>query len=437
MKLSENKIIQQLARYRLGGYLVLMIRIAVLLAKNFREKKIPILAQSLAYTTIFTLVPILAIFFAVMGKITRNTEVQARINAFIAEYLLPQYVHGIFTTLEGLSSDSFVFGAIGFPTLFLTGVFLYVKVDSSINEIWMANKERQWFRNVLAFFMTLFLGPMILVLVFSIPPYLQNLPFIRTVIQQTGLDTLITQLIPLAILFIGLTVLYVYIPTIQVRIGAAIRGAFFAAVIIQVANYLLSIYVKSFARLDVFFGSLVTIPLLLLYVYVFWIMVLVGATLAFIDHFYRDSGYLNLRGMYNDESILSSALRVLIYLVQCFEKKDQAPSFGQLQLMLGLNRNRLSFILDTLKKEKLLTVFEERSGKRQQTLRYQPGLSPDQIRLPDLVPIFYHAQDHPVFQKPLNRILHSLDVHPLFFNESITLQELIRKPQEVLKHLIF
>ncbi len=435
MQLSVSSLKQSTLIIRLNFLLLKFIRVLILLYKTFRERKLTILAQSLAYTTIFTLVPILAIFFFVLGNVTANKQVQIQIQGFISDYVQPQYFQWIFDTLEKLSTDSVVFGAIGFPTLFLAGVFLYAKVDSSINAIWMSDKESKWFKNGLAFFMTVLFGPMILVLVFSIPPYLQNLPFINEVLEKTHLDAVITQLIPFLILFVGLLVLYLYIPANPVKLHAAIRGALLASMIIQVSNFLISVYVKSFAKFNLFFGSLATIPILLLYIYVFWLVVLTGAALSFIHQYHRDSGYLNVGGMYNNESILSSALMVLVYVCQCFEKRNEAPDFDQIQLLLGLNRKRLSFILETLEKEKMLTVFEEGTSKRHATTRYQPGQLPEQIFLKDLLPIFYQPQDHIIFNDSLNRILQIIEVHPIFDSADINIQAMTSHADEILQEL--
>lgn len=436
MQLAQSAVGQKLGQSRFGQRLLVLLRIIILLQKTFREKKITVLAQSLAYTTIFTLVPVLAIFFAVLGRITQNTAVQTQFKNFISEYINPQYAQSLFVILENLSTGSFIFGAIGFPTLFLTGVFLYVKVDSSINEIWMSNKETQWFKNGLAFFMTLFFGPMILVLVFSIPPYLQNLPFIKEVIEQTGLGALFTKLIPFLVLVLGLSVLYMYIPTVHVKFGAALRGAILAGAIILVANILLTTYINTFSRFDVFYGSLATMIILLLYVFVFWMVVLTGAVLSFIHHYHKDSGYLNVQGFYNDESVLCSALSVMTYLVQCFTSRNESPDFEQIQLMLGINRSRLTYILDALKREKLVTSFQEGRNKRNPLVRYQPGQSPDQVLLSDLVQMFSHPRDHVVFQHEINYILNSLEVHPGFKRDQISVWQLLREPDLVKKIIL-
>lgn len=431
MELSTNKLTKKFHHHKAGVFLLTTGRVLSLFWKNFGERKITVLAQSLAYTTIFTLVPILAIFFFVLGKITENLAVRAKIQEFISVYFFPESVASIFRTLEKLEIDSMVFGAIGFPSLFLTGVFLYVKVDSSINEIWISDKETKWFKNSLAFFMTLFFGPTILVLVFSIPPYLHNLPYYNEVIQIANIGTIITQLIPFLILFIGLSVLYFYIPVVSVKVHAAIHGAFWAAIAIQISNYLIGIYLSSFAQIDVFYGSLATIPVFLLYVFSFWLIVLSGSTLSYIYQYYQESGFLDSKGMYNNESLLCSALMIMLYLTQCFEKGAKAPDFDQIQLMLRINRNRLTYILSELKRKRYITSFTEGASNRSNIIRYQPGKTPRNIFLKELIPIFISQKNRVVFDSTLNQALQSLEVHPAFHQGNINLVDLLNKPEVI------
>jgi len=428
MELPTNNLTKNFNNHRVGIFLLTAGRILSLFWKNFWERKITVLAQSLAYTTIFTLVPILAIFFFVLGKITENLAMRAKIQEFISVYLFPESVAWIFKSLEKLEIDSMVFGAIGFPTLFLTGVFLYVKVDSSINEIWISHKQVKWFKNSLAFFMTLFFGPSILVLVFSIPPYLHNLPYYNEVIQIANIGTIITQLIPFLILFVGLSVLYFYIPVVSVKIHAAIHGAFWAAIAIQISNYLIGIYLNTFAKLDVFYGSLATIPIFLLYVFSFWLIVLSGSTLSYIYQYYQESGFFDSKGTYNNESLLCSALMIMLYLTQCFEKGAKAPDFDQIQLMLRINRNRLTYILSVLKGTRYITSFIEGASNRSNIIRYQPGKTPKNIYLKELIPLFISQKNRVVFNSALNQALQSLEVHPAFHQGNINLVDLLNQP---------
>lgn len=435
MNNTESVLTQSKLDQNKGNRLLMLSRILILLGKIFRERRIFVLAQSLAYTTIFTLVPILAAFFAVLGIIAGNEEVAVQIKDFIAQYFFPEYVNKIFIQFEKLTRASAVFGVIGFPTLFLAGVFLYVKVYTSINEIWLSEKKSMWFKNLMSFLMTLFFGPMILILVFSIPPYLQTIPYFQEFAAYVHLETVITQLIPILVIFAGLLVLYLYIPVISVRYSAAIKGAAFSAVLLQAGNYLVSFYLKSFSKLDVFYGSLAMFPLFLLWVYMIWTIVLTGAALAFIFHYHSRTAFLDAKGMYNNESLLCSSLQVMMYLVQSFQSKGSSPGFDQIQLMLGINRKRLAHILDTLVQEKIVIQFEEKSVKRHYITRFQLGVSPDKIKLHNLVPLFYAPEDHVVFNEELSELIKLLDIHPGFLVEDVSLKHLYDHPESMLENI--
>jgi membrane protein len=435
MKITDSVFVKRVIENEKAGFLLVIARVAILFGKIFRERRMPVLAQSLAYTTIFTLVPILAAFFSILGFVAGSEERKIQIKTFIAQYFFPEYVNTIFDQFEKITVASTVFGVIGFPTLFLAGVFLYVKVYSSINEIWLSEMKSTWFKNFMSFFMTLFFGPVILVLVFSIPPYLQTIPYYQAFASFLQLETLITQLVPILVIFVGLLVLYLYIPVIKVRISAAVKGAIFAALVIQASNYLVSFYLRSFAKLDVIYGSLAIFPIFLLWVFIIWIVILSGAALAFIFHYHSHTGYRDIKGMYNDQSLLSSALQVMVYLVQCFQKKNSAPDFDQIQVRLGMNRKRLAHILNTLQNAELVIKFDNLQSGRHKAICYQPGIAPEKTRLQDLIPLFYDPKDLTVFEEDLNQLLKNLDIHPGFLLENTTLQDFLTNPGTILNQI--
>ncbi|PCI23926.1 MAG: hypothetical protein COB67_12270 [SAR324 cluster bacterium] len=408
-------------------------RIFVLLWQLFLDRKLPALAQSLAYTTILSMVPILAIFFSVLGKVTENQTVQDNIKDFISVYFFPEFVSSIFEKLEQLSSDSLALGAIGFPTLFLTSVFLYVKVDSSINQIWITRIERKWFKNSLAFFMTLFFGPMILVLVFSIPPYLQTLPYYQELLSYEEVSTGITHLMPILIASLGLLVLYLYIPASPVRFSAAAIGAFFSALLIQSSNILVSGYLKYFASFDLIYGSLAIVPVLLLWIFVIWLVVLLGAALTFIIQYHHGTGYVIMGEAANDESLLCSALQVMLYLCQSFRRRHSAPDFDQIQLMLGIRHKRLAHIFKILQQEGLVVSFMGSGPDGRTQTRFQPGFSPDKIKINGLIPLFYSNREPVVFTPTMNQMIMNLEVHPGFFLPETTVQDLIDQSADYLQ----
>lgn len=429
---------KKLQRTAIGRKLGRLYRIALLLAGLFKEKRIVSLAQSLAYTSILSIVPIVAIFFFVLGQITENAARKQAIMVFVRKYFIPEYVTSIFIKLEELSKASLAFGFIGFPTLFLAGVLLYTKVNSSINEIWTSERESKWFKNGLAFFMTLFFGPMLLVLVFSIPPYLQTLPYYQTYAQEMlnlrYINALFTQAVPILVSTIGLFVLYLHIPATSVHPPSAVRGAFIAALLIQSGNFAVGQFLKSFSNFDVVYGSLAIVPILLLWVFVVWLVVLVGAALAFLHQFHHATDYKNVSGTYNNESLFSSAIDVLVYLSLCFEKSNAAPNFDRLQFELKINRSRLGFLLATLKREGLVVSYES-AGNRIDNVLYQPGILPSKIAVEQLYRLFRSDRERAVFPSALNALLRKLDVHPKCTGNNVTIQDFVDSHESILSEI--
>ena len=398
-------------------------RMFKLLMFYFHKKKILSVAQSLAYTTILSLVPILVIFFFVLGKIAK-TEIKNDIMDFVSVYFFPEYVNSIFNELETLSQRSMALGIIGFPTFFLAAVLLYSRVEFSINDIWSATKKQKWFRSSLAFFMTLIFGPAMLVLVFSIPPTLQTLPFYQEVSNIFHFKTLITLIFPIGFSTLGLFILYIYIPAVFVNRTAAMWGAFIASIFIQIFNSLVSSLFIKFSNFDIIYGSLSIIPVFLIWVFLFWVIVLSGAAIAFVIQTHHETGYLRLKGNFNDENLLTSAIQILVYLNYCFEKLRGAPEAGQLSVMLGFSKERLHRVMDILMEENFVTAFESESKSGNFRERYQLGLSADQIYLRDLVPMFYQPRDHLVFSPQTNQLLQQLEVHPAILSENLTIKDI-------------
>ncbi|MDT8446038.1 MAG: YhjD/YihY/BrkB family envelope integrity protein [bacterium] len=424
-----SRINESIEATGLGKPVVGTFRLLQILTRNLMRAQVSSLAQSLAYSTILSVVPVMAIFFAILGNITKNQAIRENIFDFISRYFIPQYANDIFTQFELLARKSVALGVIGFPLLFLAGVMLYVKVDSSINQIWDTRKERRWFRNGLAFFMTLFFGPMILVLVFSIPPYLQSLPYYQELINQALADSLVTQLLPLVVSTLGLWVLYIYIPNVKVGGKPALAGAVLAAILIQVANEALGYYFSKISKLDVIYGSLVTIPVLLIWVYALWLVVLIGAGLCYVVQHHHHRNYLIAQNVYNDESLVNNALETLLALTRSFNEGEGALELDQLHFRLGLHKRRLSYILAKLIGQGFVSVIEP--SKRGQDPRYQLAQGARNIKLADLVPLFFEPKEHVELGSDLAALANLLAIHPAFEKLGLDLQQLLDNPKQI------
>ncbi|OGG99287.1 MAG: hypothetical protein A2600_09810 [Candidatus Lambdaproteobacteria bacterium RIFOXYD1_FULL_56_27] len=424
-------MIEQVRRKnRFIGYL----RLARIVGDNIVRKRVSSLAQSLAFSTILSAVPILAIFFSVLGNITQNRRIKEGIFDFISQYFIPEYANSVFLQFETLARRSLTLGAIGLPTLFLAGVLLYTKVDGSINLIWDARKRSKWFANGLAFFMTLFLGPTILVALFSIPPYLQSLPFIKDLFSNSVAQGIWSRALPFGVSWGGLWVLYSYIPNAKVGAKPALVGALFSAFLIQIANEALGFYFSQLARLDVIYGSLVAIPVLLIWVYVLWMVVLTGSALCYVVQHHHNRNYLTAAHIYNDESLLCNALETLLLLAKSFDQGEGPKDIDQLHFQLGLHKNRLEFILAKLVAKELVNMMDIPGSPMEG--RYQLGQSAKQIKLSELVPLFFEPKDHLQLGPKLSALTNLLSVHPAFLRVGLSVQALLDDPENIKAQIV-
>ncbi len=103
--------------------------------------------------------------------------------------------------------------------------------------------------------------------------------------------------------------------------------------------------------------------------------------------------------------------------------------------MLGMNRKRLSHILGILQRENLVIRFVNEQAGRNNAVCYQPGVTPAKTKIRDLIPLFYDSRDFVVFEEELNNLIKTLDIHPGFLLEDITLQDLLKKPGTILDNL--
>lgn len=399
-----------------------------LLYHLIRVRRISPLAQSLAYTTILSLVPLFAIFFSILGKVTEDESVLNNIKEFLSEYFIPQYGASIMGTLEQLSDKSFTFGAFGLPTLIVVGGFLYFKMDRSINTIWEAEEETNWMKSGQAFFMTIFLGPILLVLAFSIPPYLYSLPYYKELTNVTFVSTILSLVFPVLVTAIGLYLLYRYIPHSPVWHKSALIGGLGAGILLQISNWTVNWYLYNMSRFNIIYGSLAVFPIFLLWIYVVWLVVLTGAAITFLVQKYTQTGLNSRFSVYNDESIFSSALSVMVYIVQAFEDKRPGPSFEEVHLALNINRKRLVHILHTLNKDGIVTRYIDDTLKGRELFRYQPGITPSAVNLNTLFQLFNSKQDISSNPNEMDQILENLEINPAIKDTSLNLEMLVRSP---------
>jgi membrane protein len=253
---------------------------ALTLRERFREDHLGLSASSLTFTTIIALVPLVTVVLAVFTAFPMFAKFQLVLQQWLIESLIPdtiaRQVLGYLTQFAGKASK---LGGVGIVVLFVTAQALILTIDHTLNNIWRVRKPRPLGQRVLVYWAVMTLGPLLLALSLSLTSYALSASkgFVGSLPGgvQLLLDTL-----QFVLLAWGMAALYHYVPNTKVRWTHAWVGGLFVSVGFEVAKQLLVIYLGKIPTYSVLYGAFATVPILLIWIYIAWAIVLQGAVIA-------------------------------------------------------------------------------------------------------------------------------------------------------------
>ena len=248
---------------------------------RFREDRLGITASSLTFTTIIALVPLLTVALAVFTAFPMFSKVQDVLQKWLVESLIPDNIaRQVLGYLSQFSGKASKLGVAGLAVLLGTALALVFTIDRTLNGIWRVRRRRPLGQRVLIYWAAITLGPLLLGVSLSMTSYVLSLPkgLVGTAVPSS-LGVLL-DLFQFAALAGAMASLYHYMPNTHVKWGHAWTGGLFAATAIEVAKKLLVLYLGAVPTYSAVYGAFATVPILLIWIYVAWVTVLLGAVIA-------------------------------------------------------------------------------------------------------------------------------------------------------------
>jgi len=250
------------------------------LGERFREDRLGLTASSLTFTTTMALVPFFTVILAVFTAFPMFGQLQSALQTWLVKSLIPdsiaRQVLGYLTQFAGKASR---LGTIGFAALFVTALALVMTIDRTLNGIWRVKRPRPLGQRVMVYWVVMTLGPLLLGASLSLTSYVVSASRGLVATVPGGLQ-LLFDLIEFSLLAAGLAALYRFVPNTPVRWAHAWSGALFGAIGIDLARRLLAIYLGKVPTYSVIYGAFATVPILLVWIYIGWLIVLWGAVIA-------------------------------------------------------------------------------------------------------------------------------------------------------------
>ena len=250
------------------------------LRERFREDRLGLSASSLTFTTTIALVPFFTVALAVFTAFPMFGKMQSNLQSWLVQSLVPESISrqvlGYLTQFAGKASR---LGGLGFAALVVSAIALVLTIDRTLNNIWRVRRPRPFGQRVLIYWAVITLGPVLLAASLGTTSYLASAS--RGLVS--GLPNLLAFLLTLlefVILAAAYTALYRYVPNTPVKRAHALAGGVFAAVGIEIAKRVLAWYIGTVPTYSMVYGAFATVPILLVWIYIAWLVVLLGAVIA-------------------------------------------------------------------------------------------------------------------------------------------------------------
>ncbi len=363
---------------------VFVLRVIHMLFRELLGGQLNLRAMSLVYTTLLSIVPLLAVSFSVLKGFGFVQRLESYLFDILLEPLGPSGAE-VAETIIGFVENVKVgmLGSVGFAFLIYTVVALVQKIEAAFNFVWQIDRLRSMSQRFSNYLSVITIGPVLIFSAVGFTAAVLNTEvalWLASVEPFGTLMVVISNLVPYILVCLAFTFIYILIPNTRVQFRAALVGGVLAGVLWKITGWGFATFIASSAKYAAIYSSFAILILLLIWMYLSWLILLVGSQIAY---FVQNPKFMTLHRV---RFVLSSRLREqlalqIMYLVGYHHFHDRPPwSLEQLIEYLDLPDEPVSRMLQVLVDTGYLAELHEEDATR-----YLPQHAIETTRLADLV----------------------------------------------------
>jgi membrane protein len=330
------------------------------LRERFREDRLGLTASSLTFTTTIALVPLITVALAVFTAFPMFAKFQDVLQKWLIESLVPDNIaRQVLGYLNQFAGKASKLGVAGLAVLLGTALALVFTIDRTLNNIWRVRTPRPFAQRVLIYWAAITLGPLLLGASLSMTSY--AITASRGVVaDMPGGLTVLLDILQMVLVGGGMAALFRYVPYTDVRWGHAWIGGLFVSGGLEVAKKVLALYLAKVPTYSVVYGAFATVPILLVWIYVAWVIVLLGAALT---------AYLPslIAGGSRRRFVHGWQFQLALEIVRSLEEAKHEPAKGltleRLCALLKVDHHRIEPVLEVLLALDWIGHLNEASGQ--------------------------------------------------------------------------
>lgn len=363
-----------------GRILVVVLRYLYAMLRDFFSGQLTMRAMSLVYTTLLSVVPLLAFSFAILKGFGIFNELEP----YLANLLAPlgdqgaQITEQILALVNNVKGS--VLGGVGLAVFLYTAISTVQKVEESFNFVWYVSKPRSFARRFTEYLVVLLVGPLLMVTAIGILTSIQSGAVIQYILNNDALGPIVVlagKLVPYILISGVFTFLYMFIPNTNVNFVSALVGGIAGGFMWATVGAIFTTFVLFASRtLQIYAGFAVAITALF-WLYLNWLILLIGSQLAF---YHQRPAFLRTG---RQEPRLSNSMRerlalsVMSHIGTAFRNPGEKITAGEISDRIKIPSIALSPIINVLEDAGLIMPTEKEN--------LLPGREMSRIKLTDIL----------------------------------------------------
>jgi len=264
--------------------LIFGVRLADALVRDLTQGQLTLHAMSLVYTTLLSMVPLLAVSFSVL----KGFGVHNQIEPILIQALAPlgDQSHAIAEKLIGYvdNTNVGVLGSLGLAFLLYSVLSLVSKIELVFNLTWHVERQRGFAQRVTRYLSVLLIGPVLFFSAIGATASARSTAIVQWLLRIEPFGLILevgAHLLPYALIVLAFGFAYAFVPNTRVKLRSALIGALVAGLLWQSLGYAFATFMAGSTRYTAIYSGLAILILFMIWVYIAWLILLIGASIAF------------------------------------------------------------------------------------------------------------------------------------------------------------
>lgn len=401
------------------------------LGKEFQRDGCLERAAGLSFTSLIALVPLSALIFSLLSSFGSFKDVLKDLNSMLIKQFLPASQGVIMEYITSFIENTQALGAVGLFFFLITAVFLFNTIQNNFNAIWGSKSNVSSLRRLATYVSVLIVGSFLVSIGLNLTEMFRSLISLSKIKDISGSFSFLLEIVPSIILFFAFFLMILILPGDRVSLKSTLIGAVTGTVLWELARKLFFFWTKHVIRMSVIYGSLAAIPMLLLWLYIAWVIVLLSLEITYVHQHWSTAWLIGKPEEISPAERLLLGLDVYFFIAERYRAGEKPASRLDISKALHLSMAGINFFVNSFYREKLILF----TGKNEN--RVVPSKSLDRVKVGDIVQCLFgkisntregKSEAHQIFNDIVKSIKDS--------TRNVTVMEYLNTGRDIIKNRV-